>query len=462
MPVDTKHAQYSERLADWQLMRTAVAGQTAVKSKRTAYLPMPTGMSVAQTAAEAAGNTGPYDNYLARAIYPAWVSEAVRAMVGLAFDKPPRIDLPGTMEALIERVSTLGEPLDVFAKRIVAEVLLTGRYGLLADVADNGAAYIAGYVAESIINWQLDESQTDGIAKLALAVLSEVYISDDSDLFEPRTDPQYRVLQLVDGVFRSALWRGGSGVFAVVEGSGVAASTARNQRLDEIPFVIAGSTDIHPDPDEIPLLGMARNAIKNYQLSADYYHALYLTANPTPVISGVDPADVPAQIGSSLIWPLSDPQARAYYLEFSGAGVGAIRTAMQDTHKAALEAGAKVMELDDAESGVAKHARQRDQQATLSSVVNSAGMAIQQALRYLAEYQGADAEQVVYEPNLDFADTAVDAQLITALTNAIVTGKVPSTVLWETLRAGRLTSLDDDELREMIESDNAMGLSDGA
>lgn len=459
MPVNTTHTLYDKYSDDWLLMRASVDGQKAIKDRKTTYLPEPTGMEAAQDAAEAASKTGPYDNYLARAMYPAWVAEAVRVMVGMAFDKPARVELPRGMEGIEERVSTLGEPLEVFAKRIVAEVLLTGRYGLLADVAANGTPYIAGYVAESLINWQLDESISDALAQLSLAVLSEQYTSDDADLFKPTMATQYRVLQLVEGAYASSLWRSAGGAWFAVEDSQVIPRTARNRAFNEIPLTIAGSTDIHPDPDQIPLLGMARNALKYYQLSADYYHSLYLTANPTPVISGITDADAPDSIGSSSLWALSDPQAKAYYLEVSGNGIDALRSAMQDTHVAALEAGAKIMEIDDAESGTAKHARQRDQQATLRSVVKSTGMAIESSLKHLAVYFGADPETVVYEPSLEFVDAAVNAQLITALNNAVVTRTVPRSVLWETLRQGKLTKLDDDELIEATEADNAIGLA---
>lgn len=53
------------------------------------------------------------------------------------------------------------------------------------------------------------------------------------------------------------------------------------KRLDFIPFVFGGSLDNTPEIDDIPLLTMAKCAIKYYQLSADYFQKLIPDGSPT-------------------------------------------------------------------------------------------------------------------------------------------------------------------------------------
>lgn len=463
MAVDSVHDQYSEFLPDWQLVRSAKSGERAIKAATTTYLPQPSGFDAAQAEAVSENRPGPYDAYIARSQFPDWVAEALRTMLGVAFDKPAQVELPRTLEPLIEKATWMGESLDVFAKRVVSEVLQTGRYGVLCDVARLGTPYLAGYVAESITNWRTNQMNNEGLAVLDLVVLMDSYNVVGTDPFKPSQETQYRALWYENNTYRSDLWRkpASGGVYELVESN--TPRTSRNNAYSWIPFIIAGSTDVHPDCDEIPIIAMVRSALKHYQLSADYYHSLYMTANPTPVISGMD-ADEASHagthtIGSTAIWHLPHESAKAYYLEVSGNGIGAIRQAMQDAHQQALEAGAKIIDTENAESGTAKRARQRDAQATLRSVVQSSGKAIEHALKYHAMIAGENPESVVYKPSLEFDGAEIDAQLMTALNTAVVSRVAPKTVFWDYMRRAKLTDKPDDEIAELIENDDSDGLN---
>lgn len=64
---------------------------------------------------------------------------------------------------------------------------------------------------------------------------------------------------------------------------------------------------------------------------------------------------------------------------------------MKWMHKnAALEAGAKVIDTNSQESGEARRARQDDQQASLHSIVTCAAAAIEQAIKYAAQWLKLD------------------------------------------------------------------------
>ncbi|WP_122780029.1 DUF4055 domain-containing protein, partial [Pseudomonas viridiflava] len=92
------------------------------------------------------------------------------------------------------------------------------------------------------------------------------------------------------------------------------------------------------------------------------------TSHPQPWVSGLDDKVELSVTGPSAAWDLG-PTGKADYLEFKGTGIEANRKAMDDQKNAALEAGAKVMDVDGTESGEARKTRQNDQHATLHSIV---------------------------------------------------------------------------------------------
>jgi hypothetical protein len=108
--------------------------------------------------------------------------------------------------------------------------------------------------------------------------------------------------------------------------------------LGYLPVICCGSTDNSPDVDEVPLLTMARAAVKSYQLSADYFTALHQTSHPQPWVAGLDENVELGVTGPSAAWDLG-PNGSCGYLEFQGAGIEAVRTAMGDQKSAALGGG---------------------------------------------------------------------------------------------------------------------------
>src|SRR5690606_4776559 len=87
--------------------------------------------------------------------------------------------------------------------------------------------------------------------------------------------------------------------------------------LEYIPIVYAGSTDNSPDVDEVPLLSMARAALKSYQLSADYFTSLHYTSHPQPWVSGLDDDKPITVTGPAAAWDLGE-KGSCGYLEFHG------------------------------------------------------------------------------------------------------------------------------------------------
>jgi hypothetical protein len=113
----------------------------------------------------------------------------------------------------IQDITLTGTSLDLFAFEALQEVLTTGRYGILVDMADTEnrdkqRPYWAGYEAESIINWCTD--RVDGEEILTRVILrEETEIPDPLDSFANIKDERYRVLKVEEGIYTQEVWAKG-------------------------------------------------------------------------------------------------------------------------------------------------------------------------------------------------------------------------------------------------------------
>lgn len=454
MPVTTQHPQYQAIAEDWQLMSDSLAGAGAVKGKTTTYLPKTLGQVEAEAAAKTEGSSLTtaeaaqiYQGYLQRADFPLWVKDSLRTMMGLVARQEPQIKLPGRMASLENDATTDGFGLKQLFLRTVSELLTKGRAPLLAEFDDKGRPYIAAYTAETAPNWR--EGVVEGRRDLVLVVLTEEERKDADDEFSHESRTVYRVLDLDDGRYRvRVLDDAGAQQADPVTPGQQAGDTARP--LTFIPLVFAGSTDNNADVDEIPLLSMARAAMKYFALSADYYTSLHYTAHPQPWVAGLDPDADLRVTGPMAAWVLPEG-GQADYLEFQGAGIEATRKAMMDQRNAALEAGARVVDVATEESGDARRARQDDQHTSLYSVVVAAAEAIEQVLKYQAIWMGLNPDQVEFTIEPKFRREQVDAALLQIVANMVMAGELPRQVLFQCLRKAQLTEMTDDELESRRE-----------
>lgn len=456
MPVNSQNNQYAEHIDDWKMMADALAGERSIKNGGTLYLPKTAGIKEAEAAATDEGGLTPeqarqlYLDYKARAIYPLWVKDSLRTMMGLVAKQELEIQLPPALRALEQNATPDGFDLKALWLRIVAALLTKGRAPIVGDFDGSAEPYIAEYSAESGINW--NEALTNGRRDLVLAVFEESRETDDGDEFEPTTETVYRVFSLRDGQAVVRLLR--------EDGSSVEEEKALGrqsgdslQAIDFLPVIYIGTTDNNPDVDEIPLLTMAQAALKSYQLSADYFTSLHYTAHPQPVVSGLDDDANLRVTGPMAAWLLPEG-GTADYLEFSGQGVEATRQAMEDQRNAALEVGARVLDVG-AESGEARKARQDDQHSTLYGIVKQAAAGLEQMCRYLAEWRGLSPDTVTVSVEPTFSRADIDAAMLQILSNLRLAGEVPRQVIYEALRKAQLTELSDDQLDALNEGGDA-------
>ena len=447
MAVTDQHPQYIAAKKSWQIMQDAVAGEEAIKLATTQYLPKSAGMVEAEKQGDLTGEI--YKGYVSRAQYPLWVQDSLRTMIGLVSKLNPEINLPGSlMVGLNENATNDGFGLKQLFIRVVLELLEYGRCGLLVDVDGDGKPYFALYNALSIINWK--ENNVGGRRDLNLVVLEEQF-ENSEDEFSHSTKTVHRVLGLKDGSLNVRLFDGGTEQDKT--------PTLGNNSLNFTPFVFCGTTDNAPSVGTVPLLTMAKAALKYYQLSADYFQSLHHTAHPQPWISGLGNDDDVSVTGVMAAW-LLPPEAKCGYLEIQGVGIDKTKAEMDAQKNAALEAGAKVIDTNTQESGEARRARQDDQHASLHSIVMCAAEAIEQAIKYAAQWLKLDPSKYTFSVKPEFSSTAYDIELAKQLYEGAIAGKNSFQTYWEYIATGNLPEHEyKDELKRVETELTQMPLS---
>lgn len=457
MPVQSTNPEYDAHLPEWQMMDGALEGECAI-TRNEKYLPRPSGMVEAEKL-DAIGNAYLYRNYRDRAQYEHWVRDSLRSMMGLVSRLIPEISLPSGLKDLEDNATADGFDLKQLFLRMVRQTVSHGRVPLVVNVDDSGKPYFSTYAARNAINW--DTADQGGRQDLVLAVFQE-FRRKAEDRYSHECITVYREFYMVESVCYTAV-RDEAGELI---GDALPLGTIGNNNqlvrgLGYLPVIYCGSTDNSPDVDEVPLLTMARAAVKSYQLSADYFTALHQTSHPQPWVAGLDEKVELSVTGPSAAWDLG-PNGSCGYLEFQGAGIDAVRTAMGDQKSAALEAGAKVMDATGGtESGEARKTRQDDQHATLHSIVITVAAAIEQGLRYAAEWTGYNPDDVTFTVKPEFIIPDVDAQVLAELQKAVAAGGISWDTYWQYLTTGKLPERPYDEEATLVseETDQARGLN---
>lgn len=442
MSVNTQHPEYAKHYPKWVMMKDALNDE--VIKKGTVYLSKTPGMlALDREGLDLEQNV--YCGYKNRAQYPLWVADSVRTMNGLLTRLKPEVNLVHKqLEILKTQATDDGFGLDQLFIRCCIEALSKGRYGLLVDFDDKGQPYISMYDSLSIINWK--SGDVGGRRDAKLIVLQESHLKAEQSKYGHESEVLYRELELADGQYEVRLLsESGKEVESFEPKMGA-------KRLNFIPFVFGGSLDNSPEIDDIPLYSMAKCAVKYYQLSADYYQSLYLTAHPQPYTIGADNVDLKVS-GPMMLWALP-LGASCGFMEIQGNGIEKTKAEMDSQKTAAVEAGAKVLDAGSNESGEARKARQNDQHASLHTVVKAAAEAIEQACKYAALWLGLDDSEIRFTVPLEFAQD-IDPQILAQLSNLMMAGKISSDTVWTYLQTGKIPERDKEAEDDLIEEDSA-------
>jgi len=321
------HPDYLKHRHTYSKLRDCFEGEDAIKAKSIAYLPR-----------LGAQEQGDYDNYLYRALFFPITGKTVSSMVGMATTSPPKTTYPDLMEPYFVDDQNGYQFTETYVS-IFSEVILMGRYGVLIDAPKNsvGDPLVVPYIAENIINWDVDEQ-----GKLTMLLLREYVRVPGESKFETKMSCQYRHCYLLNGVYTVETLNEDMEPVASIS------PTFSGVTIDYIPWIPFGASGSHIQVDKPPMQDICTINLSHYLSSADLEWGRHIAGLPTPVATGVD-SGTKLKIGGTAAWILPTPESKAYYLEFLGQGLGSLEKAM--TEKVGLMATISARLVDSSSKG---------------------------------------------------------------------------------------------------------------
>lgn len=454
MTVTTEHISYGAFRAKWQRCRDAIEGKDAIlrhdfecfrffgpKLKvnlgSIPYLLPNEGMSELD-----------YAKFSIRAPYFNASDRTLNALTGMIFAKDPMWSLPSAIEAFESNITLSGDSLRSFAYHVTEEEITTSRVGVLVDYPQtsptglsmaeaqrlNLRPFLRMYKAESIINWR--ESVINGARVLSMVVLVEEVDTQGGSEFVVDSDKQYRVLDLIDGVYRQRVMNESGELISEVF------PTMRGAPMREIPFVIVGGTKCRK-----PLLmDLVDTSIYHYQQSADRAHIQHKVASATPWVAGAQLKENEVlHIGADTAWVFDNPDVKVGMLEVTGAGIDGIKESINDYKKELAVLGARMLSEDTrgAEAVGTMELRTASERSILAAVARDVSDALRQCLNWMSLWLGAQPV-AEFTLNTDYGAHRIDPQHLQQLVAAWQGGAITLRTLFENLQKGEIISPDAD------------------
>lgn len=429
MPVYSSRKDYDSMLSRWTKCRDLYEGADAVKAKGTIYLP-----AVGSHKEDATK----YAAYKARALFFNGMRRTVLGLGGAVFQKAPTIEVPESVEDQIEDITLTGVSLNLFSLYTTREILITGRYGIFVDMAED-RPYWTGYRAEEIIGWNTE--RRGGREVLTRVILSEcLEIPDPKDPFTVILVERFRVLSLMENVYTQVLWHKKEGEWVPDD---EIIPSRRGQSLDFIPFVFLSADGVSSEIHRPPLEDVADVNISHYHSMADLEWGRHFVALPTPWVSGLTGNDQgPLTIGSGVAWQL-DKDGRAGMLEFTGQGLGALEKADEQKRHMMAALGARLLEDQPAQAETARavEIRHAGEHATLRTMTQVISQGLTIALKWHMWWIGTevspnDIDDAFITLNKDFINVKAPPEEVKTLLLLLQSDSISFETFYEGLQQG--------------------------
>lgn len=448
MAVNTYHPQFLYYSDDWQTCRDARTGEKAIKEAGQRYVPK----LGAQTDAD-------YLAYLARGSFYGATGRTVDGLTGMLFRKKIiREGMTESLEKFSKDITNTNTDLSVFATTCVDEALTLSRGGILVDYSDDTAGmtvaqveefgsrpFMTLYKANQIINWQTKHIKGYGLV-LSRVVLKETYeYTEPGDEYTVKQTFQYRDLYLDEnGLYTQRLFREASpdskGLDVPVDES---TPVMNGERIDFIPFVFFNDVDNKPDVRPPALYNMAMLNVHHFQVDVDRAYGLHYTAMPTPYLFGV--TQMEAEEGAFMIGPgqclrSTNADAKTGFLQVNAQNFDVLYTRQKHFEEQMARLGARMLspERADAEAAETVAIRNQGEFGVLVRVAHSVSMAITTAMKWCAMWIGEDADKVSVRLSTDFNTKQLDANMLTALVQALQGGQISKEVFFYNLQQGEI------------------------
>lgn len=412
-------------LPKYSLIRDSVVGEDAIKAKKDVYLPIP------ETNSDPIKNRTAYAKYLQRAVWFPVTGRTLDGMVGQVFSKDIAIDVPSSLEYLVDDIDGAGTTIDQHAKDTLNTNLSLGRGGLLADFTklevgqrlsredvNNGIRpRIIRYGPDQMINHKLGVD--NGRVFISLLVLKE-FKEVPLNIFESSESPRWRVYEVTEQGVMLTIYRleddkKPEGEFEIDEEPRLIIDS--NERpFTRIPFSPFGACNNDMTVDEPPLYPIAILNIHHYCNSADYEQSCFLVGQATPVFTGLDESWMEKHIKGQVTLGSSNgiglpKNASAMLLQAAPNSMP--KEAMQHKEDQMKAVGAKLIEPRQVATTATEAAIEESSEASvLSSNTKNVSAAYELAFHYCSMFMGdvVPVDQITVQLNSEFQVAGLSAQ----------------------------------------------------
>lgn len=466
------HNEYKKYLPKWTRCRTVIEGADAVKAAGELLLPRQPGQSHES-----------YEHYKERAIFYNATGKTLDLYTSMVFSKAPTIKGIEQDNFLLQDADLNGKPFTEILEDVLYEVIGIGRCGILVDYAgqvpegmsladaERGEArpYIVHYKAESIINWHCGRH---GGKTLPDRILIKETIEDGAE----NETPHYRELILTNGTYSVNLWQS----TRKDTKSGEPSSWIVTQRivpimngkpLPFIPFFFLDAASGSPSCRTPPLLDLVDINISHYRTMADLEHGRFYSGLPTPIFAGFNFQEGEAvKLGSMEGIASNLPDAKAYYLEFSGQGLAALENAAKQKEEWMVQLGSGLLDTyrSTREAAETLLIRRSGANATVGRMAMAVSESMTKVLALMARWAGLDASAIKVQLPTEYLPSNISPQEIEVLLKAVQSGDYRRVDwLYRLKNAGILSQETkpetiDEELSKKVEENTPMGFKAAA
>lgn len=461
----------------WERCRDIFAGSDLVKSLGDKYLPK----SRWHRHGGADGKQD-YEDYKARAIFFAYLKDAIETSMGILKKGEPTIKLPPAIAFMEDSATVYHDGLVALKGKLDRIVMLTGCAGLSLEPNNQGNGtkerpdfFINIWQPESIKDKNFDRDELTGETYATMVLL------DESDyIFDKKTKtrtPEYkwRIMGLdADGFYYTAPLSPEQYPNFDLDHPPVAADQNnpqpgeavyplyRGDRFTRIPFTFVNATDLsgghYEDP---PLYDLADLVIALYRAEADYRQTLHFTASDFYAHTGcTDPKRQPKlSVGAGGMLHLGEGED-IKIVSSPGGGATLQRESLESLHRQCQTRIMTLLNVGANQSGAALEIVQNSKSARLEPINQNTANAIAEQLRFAAEWGGMSRKEAYSEVVFSAAkieDTTLVVAQLQSLWHSMMTEAYPLTRrdFHNLQRRANITSNDFDQNNEALEIERA-------
>lgn len=453
--INHRHPDYQEQEELWQLMDDCYDGDRAIKSEEKArtYLPQ-----------ESLEENETYWNRLTMARFYGATRKAVNGLTGLVFRKPSDHNVteqtPKTLRAIdnIDRMGTTATQLarhsfNTFLRRghviffVDLPPTIEGMTQEQAELLDH-RPFLTFFDPREVINWRIEKNSAGREVFTLLVREQKVWVENPENRLQLKQALQVTVYE----PGRFTVYQQVGDEFGIIDEGDI---VVNGSILNFIPAFVVYSDKEGPMKSRPPLLDFALENVRHYQVDTDRRFNNHLTSYPLAIFTGWQKQEIGDRLG---IGPergmrTNNPEAKAFYLETSGAASANLTQELKDSEQKMSVYALRLFDTDDNlnETLGAKKMRAAAANSTLAMMAIEIGEGISQALELIGTWSGEEfIEDIEFRLNKDFTALTLEPQLIQQLIGLADRELLPIETLWDLLREGELNLPANDILKESL------------